>query len=303
MSELRMSVVICTHNRSKHLANCLESMKNQDMDVRLFEIIVVDNGSSDDTKKVCRRFQDNPNFRYVLEPCLGLSHARNRGVKESRSPVVAFTDDDAILDTGWVSNLINAFNDTTVAAAGGPILPIFEELLPNWFDSSLLPLYSCRDRGGEIMDLEAGQFFYGTNMAIKKEIVIEVGGFLTGLGRKGKRLLSDEELALFNEIEKAGYKKRYMPKCIVYHVISKERLRITWLMRRFYWLGRGEGIRRRDHARRVRASVKKKWIRRMIRDLVRPRYKAGLYTRLIPFVVFLGCVNSVILANKRCHAG
>lgn len=299
MNDIKISAVVCTHNRKEHFGNAVRSLINQNINESKYEVIIIDNASTDNTWETLEReFGDMPNVRCLFEPVLGLSRARNRGWSNASGQYIAFLDDDALPCKDWLKNLCTALDDPEVGAAGGPIFPLYETDVPKWFNESLLPLYSCRDWGKYICDLIPGQFFYGTNMAIKRSILEQVGGFRSDLGRRGSVLLSDEELAVFKEIEERGYKKRYMPECIVYHVIGEERLNMKWLMRRFYWLGRGGGIRDSDFEGNMNPSAMKRWMRRTTRDLLQPRYRASYYTRLIPFVAFVGYLASV-LAGKR----
>lgn len=301
MSEVKISVVVCTYNRSGYIEKCIESLIDQTLHSSSYEIIVVDNNSTDDTLELCERFKELENFKYFMEPNLGLSYARNRGIKESRASIVAYTDDDAIVSEVWLEALLEAFKDDEVGAAGGPIFPIYESDIPDWFSDSLLPLFSCRDRGGEIFDLEPRIFFYGVNMAIRRDFLVKSGGFRVDLGRKGKSLLSDEELVIFTEIERAGYKKRYMPKAKVDHIVPKERLTMKWLLRRFYWMGKGQAIREGESLNSIGQKIAafRKKLRRTLRDFRKPVYRAGIYTRLIPLVLFLGYISLKFSRGER----
>jgi glycosyltransferase involved in cell wall biosynthesis len=295
MNGIKISAIVCTHNREGHFGNAVRSLMNQNISESEYEVIIIDNASTDNTWETLEHeFGHVSNVRYLFEPAVGLSRARNRGWLGARGQYVAFLDDDALACANWLKDLCTALDDPEVGAAGGPIFPIYETDVPKWFDVSLLPLYSCRHWGKLITDLIPGRFFYGTNMAIKRNILEQVGGFRTDLGRQGSVLLSDEELAVFKEIETRGYKKRYMPECIVYHVIGRERLTLKWLMRRFYWLGRGEGIRDSDCEENIDSSALKQWLRRTTRNFLHPRYSAGYCTRLIPLVIFIGYLNSIV---------
>jgi len=299
MHQIKISAIVCTHNREEHFGNAVHSLMNQNINQFEYEVIIVDNASTDNTwESLKREFGHVPNVRCLFEPGLGLSRARNRGWLSASGQYIAFLDDDALACKNWLKNLCTALDDPEVGAAGGPIYPLYETAVPKWFNESLLPLYSCRDWGKCIIDLIPGQFFYGTNMAIKRDILELVGGFRADLGRRGTVLLSDEELAVFEEIEERGYKKRYVPECIVHHVIGSERLTMKWLMRRFYWLGRGEGIRDSDCEGNMNPSGMKRWMRRTTRNFMHPKYSAGFCTRLIPLVIFVGYLDS-IAARKR----
>src|SRR5208337_117373 len=119
-----LSVIICTYNRSGHLGNVLKSLSNQEFPHELqWEILVIDNNSSDNTFEVAGEFRSTSRVpvRYVKEEKQGLSHARNRGVVESKGKYVAFTDDDAITDCEWVNALYEAFQKYGCDCVGGKI--------------------------------------------------------------------------------------------------------------------------------------------------------------------------------------
>jgi glycosyltransferase involved in cell wall biosynthesis len=301
VNNLKISVVVCTYNRAKYLGKCIESLLRQSISPSVYEILIVDNNSSDSSAEICRQYENRENFRYFLEKKQGLSYARNRGYKESRAPIVAYTDDDALASDAWLEELLKAFEDDEVGAAGGPIFPIYESDIPNWFHESLLPLFSCRDCGKEIFDLKPNHFFYGVNMAIRRDILFKSGGFRVDLGRKGNDLLSDEELVVFKEIERAGYKKRYLPEAVIHHLLPKDRLNIKWLLRRFYWLGSGHAVRQKEAADSIRKFNRMIYNRLImtIRDFNRPRFNAGIYSRFITIVMLLGYAKVIIFGSNR----
>src|SRR5262249_29253186 len=125
-NSVRISVVICTRNRSTYLAQCLQAIEAQTLQPHHYEVIVVDNGSSDDTGSVvapfCRR---RTNFRYVAEERVGLSVARNTGVRSGHGDIVAFTDDDAAPEPSWLEQILRRFQELSDDAGviGGDVIP------------------------------------------------------------------------------------------------------------------------------------------------------------------------------------
>ena len=102
MQELpEITAIICTHNRERFLESCIQSLFDQTLDARRYEILVVDNGSNDGTRAICDKFKDRLNFKYIFEPVLGLSQARNTGWKNARGRYVGYIDDDATADQRW----------------------------------------------------------------------------------------------------------------------------------------------------------------------------------------------------------
>ena len=122
MSEIpEISVAVCTYNRADVLPKCLESLINQTTDKELFEVLIIDNNSTDDTKRIALDFcGKNTNFKYIFEEKQGLSHARNRAIDEAKGTYIAYIDDDAIADKEWVKNILDAIKtDSSMVAFGG----------------------------------------------------------------------------------------------------------------------------------------------------------------------------------------
>ena len=120
--DLIASIIVCTHNRADILEMCLNSLEKQVSGDISYEVIIIDNNSNDCTHETCKPFlQRNPNYRYVFEPNIGLSHARNRGYKEAVGKYVAYIDDDAIAYPDWLQQMIAFIERNPEAAAfGGP---------------------------------------------------------------------------------------------------------------------------------------------------------------------------------------
>ena len=122
-----ISVIICTYNRADRLLLALEALTQQTLPSSAFEVLVVDNRSTDNTPAICRVFQERfANFRYVYEPIQGLSKARNTGWQLSQSLYIAYLDDDAIPCKEWVEAILNVFETVRPkpASIGGPIYPL-----------------------------------------------------------------------------------------------------------------------------------------------------------------------------------
>jgi glycosyltransferase involved in cell wall biosynthesis len=230
------SVVLCTHNRATVLGEALDSLVKQDFSRSAYEIIVVDNASTDETPEVVGRFSS---VRCLCEPCLGLSPARNRGVQAAQGEIVAFIDDDAIADPDWVKNLCSVYKRFPEAAGvGGKILPLWPpEGAPSWYGSEFAATFSALDYGDQVQLLRYPRILYGTNMSFRRDVLQAVGGFRVELGRKGKGMMANEEVELMWRIERAGGRCYYTPDAVVFHRVPPERLRMGYLLRRAWGYG------------------------------------------------------------------
>jgi GT2 family glycosyltransferase len=233
-----LTAAVCTHNRATLLPKLLAALESIDSPSGVhFDVLLIDNASTDSTADVINPYVTRSplRFRYLFEETLGLSHARNRALRESRADVVAFLDDDAVPREGWLDALIDGYESgERIGAVGGPALLAFGNArLPGWFKKPLYPYFSHKEVEGEslIECRNVEDFPYGTNASFRRELAQDLGGFDIGLGRIGAKLLSGEETVLCENIQKAGYRVLMQPKAVVDHYISPRRLRLRHLFR------------------------------------------------------------------------
>lgn len=260
---LRISAVVCTRNRVDFLVEALRSLRGQTLDPEWFEILVVDNHSHDGTADlVWGLAEKQPNLRYLFEPELGLSHARNLGWRSARAPFVAYLDDDAVAAPDWLEKILLAF-DQVLPIPGcvcGRVVPIWGKDRPVWLNDTLGRYYSILERSdppGWLTD----NAFCGANMAFPSALLARLGGFDTELGRRGANLLSNEELLMSKRLRASGLAIYYDPTIGVRHHIPAARLTRGWIIRRVYWQGVSNAIVWRrleaaDTTRRLKAGVR-----------------------------------------------
>ena len=193
----RITVVLCTYNRSRRLVQALEGAAALQLPSSLaWDVLVVDNNSRDDTPEVVRTFikRYTGRFRYLFEPEPGKSHALNAGIGAAGSDILAFLDDDVTVEPEWLHNLTASLHDGRWAGAGGRIVPRWDTAPPPWLPRGdrycLAPLVSF-DLGMEAGPISEPPF--GTNMAFRKEMFEKHGGFRTDLGpRPGSQIRGED---------------------------------------------------------------------------------------------------------------
>ncbi|MEM8613689.1 MAG: glycosyltransferase [Cyanobacteria bacterium P01_H01_bin.105] len=240
-----ISAVICTYNRADRLILALEGLKTQTLSKERYEIVVIDNASTDTTKAVCDDYkQQLPHLAYHYEPIQGLSTARNTGLNVANGDYVAYLDDDAIPCANWLEDIVTAFStiQPQPAVVGGPIYPIWEQEPPVWMHYYVQGYFTVLDHGTEAGWFPDGEYPYGANMVYRRDVLLKHNGFSEDLGRDGKSLLSDEERLLNLTIEADGGQFYYVPSASVQHWVPKERISRSWLLKRCYWQGRSGAV-------------------------------------------------------------
>lgn len=232
-----ISVVVCTHNRADLLPYALQTLGEQSLASNEYEVIVVDNNSTDDTREVVEKFAHNvPNLRYCLETKTGLSHARNRGWNEARGEYVAYTDDDCKLPRPWLSVAKEIIEQKAPAVLGGPYFAFYDSPKPHWFKDS----YRSRGFGDEARFLKQNEGLAGNNIFFRRALLEKFGGFAADLGMNGKQIAYGEETELQTRMLNAMPELVifYDPRLYVYHLVRAERMKTGWLVREFFAKGR-----------------------------------------------------------------
>lgn len=269
------SLIVCTYNRDKYLYGALQCIAENGFPKEAYEIVLVNNMSTDNTEAECKRFEkDYPNvdFRYFVETNQGLSFARNRGIKESRGETLVFLDDDSYIQEGYLNNLqkqLEAHPDAD--AFGGKILPVFESgEAPKWLSKWNYTWVSAIDMGDKVCPFKGKAFPIGANMGIRKNMLSEIGLFNTQLGRSKKNLMGGEEKDLFERIRNQGGSIYYFPDVVVHHVIPPTRTTKDYVKRM------GEGVGRSERIRTLGIS-KWEYMKRLFTELIKWGGTLGLW--------------------------
>ena len=238
-SSPRISVIICTRNRAALLEKCLLSLEEQTLNFNAFEVLVVDNGSSDDTPFLLKRFSKRLPLEVICEPVVGLSRARNTGWRSAKSEHIAFLDDDAMADPAWLASGLHSFETVrpVPAALTGPIRLVWEQEAPDWLTHDIQGCLGFLDFGTVARQFGGQETMFGANCFYHRNALERFGGFNERLGRLNTLLLSGEETLLQRQIENGEDCLWYDPRVSVRHWVSASRITRRWFYRRYYWGG------------------------------------------------------------------
>lgn len=240
-----ISVMVCTRNRCRDLVDTVKSLLVQSLSKDKYEIIIVNNASQDDTKQiVMENFVqiECPKIKYIEEHQVGLSYARNAGIRAADGEIIAFIDDDAVADKGWLDNLLKTYNECDADCVGGKVEPIEPIEKLEWLPGELTYLLAIVDFGTQRMLLRYPSSPAGVNISFRKKVFDRIGRYNTSLGRKGSSLLSREESDICYKIEQSGGSVFYSPDAVVRHKIHPSRLSEAWFKKRMYWEGRSYAV-------------------------------------------------------------
>jgi hypothetical protein len=247
-----ITVAICTRNRVVMLERALRSVLGQIREPT--EVLVVDNGSSDQTAELVRSLTA-PCSRVVLgrEERIGLSYARNAALQQALGRYVVFLDDDAIAEEGWLEAYRQFFSAppaTGIGCVGGAVFPEYEVPLPAWVS----PGHNTLDCGRQPHPASGRGGPWGCNIAFDRGIALELGGFAVDLGRKGSSLGGHEEAELLERMTLAGFAVWWLPAARIRHFFPATRLQFKFLWRTEWGQGRSNAILR------SRLAPEKGWI-------------------------------------------
>lgn len=226
-----ISVIVCTYNRKDIVPICIDSLLEQTF--KEYEIIVVDNNSSDGTKELIEERYYHT-VKLIREPVQGLSYARNCGLMNARGHIVSYIDDDAIADKNWLFYINKTFTDYPDAVCvGGKIGLKRVGEKPEWWTLEMDQSCGKQDYGEKIRYLNYPEFPFGSNISLKKKVILDIGGFNTKLGIVGKKYSGGEEQYMCLQLYQNKYQIIYSPKSIVHHTVNQKRLTKEFLLARY----------------------------------------------------------------------
>ncbi|MEO1590174.1 MAG: glycosyltransferase family 2 protein [Cyanobacteria bacterium J06632_22] len=234
---LQISVVLCTYNRSHLLEGILQDLANQTLAPNQYEIIVVNNNSTDDTQPVAEAFaQSRPHWQVCFEAKQGLSHARNCGLTAAQGHYVAYVDDDCRVPADWLTVAHRIITETAPSAFGGPYYAIYNTPKPDWYKDA----YGSHEQGRQPRPLLGEEYLDGGNFFCRRDLVAALGGFNPELGLQGDKRCFGEEVELVRKI-RAKHPDAvvfYHPDLKVNHLVAPLKMDLGFRIRESFADGR-----------------------------------------------------------------
>lgn len=242
------SVIVCTHNGGERIVACLQALSR--LVYPNYEVLVVDDGSTDNTAELVREFDD---VRLIESGRCGLSAARNKGAGEARGDLIAYTDDDCEPDIHWLHWLAYAFEHKGWDACGGPNLPprpmISDDGRASVIDEVVVASAPGAPSHVLIGDEEA-EHLPGCNLAVRKKVLEAIGGF------RESYWIAGDDVDLCWRLEDAGYRMGFHAAAFVWH---RRRASLWCYFRQQYYYGKAEAMLMRDHPEKFRRGTGAIW--------------------------------------------
>jgi glycosyltransferase involved in cell wall biosynthesis len=222
-----LTLAICTRNRAARLRRLLEGLTRQHTVDAPWEVLVVDNGSTDGTAAVAAGFAGRLPLRHLCEPCIGLSNARNRAVEEAAGEVIVWVDDDVEVPESWLGAWVDGIRAHPGASFfGAGVRVVFDVEPPTWIRacwSRLAPLFAERVVPVEGGLVDPGYLPFGANFAVRT--AVQRGArYDPSLGRRGTSVYGGEETTLLSALVQAGHEGRWIAGAELDHVMEPARV-------------------------------------------------------------------------------
>ena len=240
-----LSVIFPTRNRADLLSNALQTITQQTLNTNLFEVIVIDNGSTDNTSDICNNYKNTiQNLRYFYEETPGLHIGRHKGLKEAAGEILVYADDDIEALPSWLETIYDCFQNPDVALVGGNNLPNYEHTPPKWLSTlwrrgKILGGHSVSSLS--IIELPSGRYeinpsyIWGCNFSIRKSLLEQAGGFHPdGMPKELLKLRGDGETYISQYISEHRYKCIFDSNASVYHAVTSERMSLEYFQQRAF---------------------------------------------------------------------
>lgn len=225
---MNVTVAICTWNRASLLDQTLAAFRDLQVPQDIsWELLVVDNNCTDHTASVIEKYHHALPIRRLLETKQGHCNARNCAIAAAAGDLIVWTDDDVIVDPGWLNAYVEAARRWPQAMYfGGRILPWFEHTPPSWMQANVSMLegaLALRDLGARERLLDSDEHVYGANMAFRREAFAEVR-FDPRIGLKKDDGVRGDETQVICELQRRGMVGVWVPQSVVQHFVPAARL-------------------------------------------------------------------------------
>lgn len=239
MAMTPLSIIICTYSRPRLLVRCLDSIAQQSVSLKNCELIVVDNNSTTNIKRLVDQFRLNYPFiplTYIKEKKPGITYARTAGAQAARGRYLAYIDDDAYASPNWVKKILETIDRVTPDVCGGIIYPYYNSSKPKWFKDK----YEKRVHGRKARLLKEGEYFAAANFIIRKSVLEDLNYFPISLGMTGKDLGYGEETRLLINLRTKTKHPIifYNPQIIVYHLVAASKMSLVYRLQSCFIAGR-----------------------------------------------------------------
>jgi glycosyltransferase involved in cell wall biosynthesis len=303
----KISLVVCTYNRDEILPICLESLSKQSVSSNSFEIIVIDNNSTDKTSSIVKHYVERfDNFNYYIEAEMGLCNARNKGLALAKADWVGYIDDDVKLDTNFIENILKTINSEEFDVFGGCYHPWFYFGKPRWFPKDFETNWNKETKIGLLTNNDD---VWGAAMFFKKAILQSINGFPTNLDMTGNKIAYGGDTYAINLLKEKGFKIGINPNIVIHHLVGKHKLKFSWHFKSSFAKARdgyiANYINEKDRPTLLHSLYL--LIRLLITSFIRAIYylitkkdfylQNGIYHIGIPFCHYIGTIYA-ILKNK-----
>ena len=230
-----ISLIICTRNRDDMIVDVLNSVDKQTFGRSEFEVLVLDQSTNDKTEQILKKF---PDFKYIKLTSEGAAASRNEGIKHSNGKILVYVDDDVYFGEEYLQNIANFFNNPEINPdmVGGKTHIKWLGEKPEWIENELLGTLAYSDYGDtpQQYDGHPKHVPYTCNMAIKKEIAEEVGGFSVFISNVEKKYPINEDIMFALKVKNKDYNLMYNPDMFVFHKLPSSRLTFKYFKEKYF---------------------------------------------------------------------